>query len=138
MWHFLINLAGNWASFRWVFGNSGLENDTRLGLWNGGSQKSPDLTIAHSNISTNNWHHIATVYRENGEVYFYIDGTLDRTAALRLAKYKQSAKSPKNEKLLWARPFSGFIDELSIYNRSLSTTEIQDIFYAGSAGKCKK
>ena len=135
---FFDNLAGNWASFRWVFGNSGSENDTRIGLWNGGSQAPPDLTITHSNISKNNWHHIATVYKANGEVYFYLDGTLDRTAALRPAKLKQSAKSPAKQKLLWARPFSGLIDELSIYNRSLSTTEIQDIFYAGSAGKCKK
>jgi hypothetical protein len=35
------------------------------------------------------------------------------------------------------RPFNGLIDELAIYNRALSATEIQAIFSAGSAGKCK-
>jgi pimeloyl-ACP methyl ester carboxylesterase len=32
--------------------------------------------------------------------------------------------------------FKGEIDEVSIYNRALSTSEIQAIFNAGSAGKC--
>jgi hypothetical protein len=39
-----------------------------------------------------------------------------------------------------ARPgvsyFAGLIDELSLYNRALSATEIQGIYKAGSAGKC--
>jgi hypothetical protein len=33
--------------------------------------------------------------------------------------------------------FNGLIDEVEIYNRALSAEEIQDIFDAGSAGKCK-
>ncbi len=34
-------------------------------------------------------------------------------------------------------PFRGFIDEVSVYNRALSQSEVQAIFNAGSAGKCK-
>jgi hypothetical protein len=33
-------------------------------------------------------------------------------------------------------PFIGDIDELSLYNRALSSAEIQSIYNAGSAGKC--
>ena len=33
--------------------------------------------------------------------------------------------------------FTGTIEEVEIYNRGLSTTEIQPIFNAGTAGKCK-
>ena len=33
--------------------------------------------------------------------------------------------------------FTGRIDEVEIFNRALSATEIQAIFDAGSAGKCK-
>jgi len=44
--------------------------------------------------------------------------------------------------LLGHRPslpsFSGLIDEVSIANRVLSSEEIQAIFDAGSAGKCKR
>ena len=32
--------------------------------------------------------------------------------------------------------FNGLIDEISLYNRALSGTEIQQIYDAGSAGKC--
>ena len=35
------------------------------------------------------------------------------------------------------RPFAGLVDEVSIYDRSLTAAEIQDIFDAGSAGKTK-
>jgi len=131
------NLASNWASFRWIFGNSGLKNDTRIGLWNGGSQTQPDLSITKSKLSLNKWHHIAAVYRDNGKIYFYIDGTLDLTTTWRPVKSAQGTIPAGGKKLLWARPFSGYIDELSIYDRALSTTEIQDIFFAGGAGKCK-
>jgi hypothetical protein len=34
-------------------------------------------------------------------------------------------------------PFSGLIDELSVYNRALSASEIHDIFTAGASGKCQ-
>src|SRR6185437_7055465 len=34
-------------------------------------------------------------------------------------------------------PFAGMIDEVSLYDRALSASEIQDVFNAGSAGKCK-
>ena len=33
--------------------------------------------------------------------------------------------------------FKGLIDEVSIYDRALSASEIQTIFDTGSAGKCK-
>jgi hypothetical protein len=33
-------------------------------------------------------------------------------------------------------PFTGDIDEISLYNRALSAAEIQSIYNAGSAGKC--
>jgi hypothetical protein len=36
-----------------------------------------------------------------------------------------------------AFPFNGLIDEVSVYNHALSASEIQAIFNAGSAGKCK-
>jgi len=34
--------------------------------------------------------------------------------------------------------FHGMIDEVSIYNRALSASEIQSVYYAGSSGKCKQ
>jgi Concanavalin A-like lectin/glucanases superfamily len=33
-------------------------------------------------------------------------------------------------------PFTGDIDEISLYNRALSAAEVQAIYHAGSAGKC--
>jgi hypothetical protein len=33
--------------------------------------------------------------------------------------------------------FNGGLDELEIFNRALNATEVQSLFNAGSAGKCK-
>ena len=86
-------------------------------------------------ITDTNFHHLAmTKYGTN--VYFYIDGlgtlsspfsetfTFGTAAAI-------GAKSDDGED-----PFSGKIDELSVYSRALTAGEIQAIYEAGSAGKC--
>ncbi len=38
---------------------------------------------------------------------------------------------------IFNQPFHGLIDELEIFNRALNASEIQDLFNADSAGKCK-
>jgi hypothetical protein len=40
--------------------------------------------------------------------------------------------------LIGTRYFHGLIDEVGLYNRSLSETEIQAIYNAGSYGICKE
>src|SRR5208283_4090461 len=37
----------------------------------------------------------------------------------------------------WDRKLNGILDEVSLYNRALSSNEIAAIYVAGSAGKCK-
>jgi len=39
--------------------------------------------------------------------------------------------------LIGTRYFHGLIDEVVLYNRALTTEEIQMIYDAGSEGKCK-
>ena len=39
--------------------------------------------------------------------------------------------------LIGNRYFHGLIDEVGLFNRALSESEIQAIYNAGSAGKCK-
>ena len=90
------------------------------------------------------WHHLAATYQQatssNVLVSAYLDGALI-----------QSASWPGNlANLLNTNPitigasmeyptyeyFNGVIDEVSLYNRALSSSEVQSIYSAGSAGKC--
>ena len=86
------------------------------------------------------WYHIAAVYDGNNEI-IYIDGVedafssignqilfTDPTAPLRIGIVFESG---------FSEPFGGLIDEVEIFNRGLSASEIQAIFAAGSAGECK-
>ena len=88
----------------------------------------------------NVWQHVAFTY-DSSFLRLYINGV---EAAVPVAVSITPYFSPSD--LIIGRydwrgtpfgNFNGFFDEVSIYNRALSTQEIQDIFNAGSAGKCK-
>jgi hypothetical protein len=86
-------------------------------------------------IIDTNFHHLA-VTKSESTVAFYIDGVA----------YPASAYNPtfgfSTSAAIGARAdnqdnsFFGLIDEVSVYNRALSTNEIQAIYYADGAGKC--
>ncbi len=89
------------------------------------------------------WHHVAASYRqiaaEQIELRSYIDGQLAQTTTNsgRLARtvnnspvYIGCSNPPGGEF------FKGDIDEVSIYGRALSSSEVASIYAAGSAGKC--
>jgi hypothetical protein len=89
------------------------------------------------------FHHLAATYRqasaEQVEVKVYIDGGLANTGLLsaRLARTLNSTPVTIGSSTSGGgETFTGIIDEVSLYNRALSATEIAGIFAAGSAGKC--
>jgi hypothetical protein len=89
----------------------------------------------NAGVTDTNWHHVV-VSKNGSTVVFYADGVA----------YPGPAYNPDfvfNTNLgLGARgdglnnSFYGAIDELSVYNRALSQSEIQAIYNAGSTGKC--
>jgi hypothetical protein len=95
------------------------------------------------NLNDLNWHHCAVV-AHNGDVdpTFYLDGVQQPVT------WRQGASTinlyPSTRPLhIGAQIDPSFIyysdtlvDELSIYNRALTATEIQAIYHAGSNGKC--
>ena len=74
---------------------------------------------------TTGWHHLVAVGK-NSKTYFYIDGSIVGT----YSNYQPSASISKlgngrNASAEFKRPF-GKIDDVVIYSRALSTTEISD------------
>jgi len=86
------------------------------------------------------WNHIAIVY-SNRQPRLYLNGVLVRTGITSLWNSCPSTilggrifnidNTPLNYGF-----YAGLLDEVSIYNRSLTETEVQSIYNAGSAGKC--
>jgi len=99
--------------------------------------------VGVNNIQSNltitdiNWHHIA-VSISGSQAVFYLDGVADTpigyTATFVLTTNAAIGARGDNDA---RNAFFGAIDELAIYNRVLSATEVAALFNAGTVGKCK-
>jgi Concanavalin A-like lectin/glucanases superfamily len=91
-------------------------------------------------VTANTWQHIALTYdRESGAGRLYCNGAI--VAEANLGHYTPETsydlylgRRPAGDAVL---SYHGLLDEISIYNRALSETEIHDVYSAGAAGKCR-
>jgi hypothetical protein len=104
-----------------------------------------DPTATGVKVARDEWHHVAGTY--NGQMLqVYLDGKPEAQTAysgrispmlsgsfLSIGSEDGRTNCPACR---FARYFIGLIDEVSIYNRALTLSEIQSVFAAGSAGKC--
>lgn len=105
----------------------------------------PDATAenfpeVHSLSTVNDgvWHHVAGIYTGT-RLEIYLDGALQNI----FATSDTPVGNARNVEIgrAWGggsplRHFQGLIDEVSYYSRALMAGEIQNIYAAGSAGKC--
>ena len=86
------------------------------------------------------WHHVAGTW-DGTTLRIYVNGTPEgsstRQGTLTSTTATQAQIGRGHLSSLTLFPLDGRIDELSIYNRALTASEIQAIFNAGSAGKIK-
>lgn len=84
-----------------------------------------------SDLARDEWQHVALTIDRDGEARFYINGELDQIAALPSA-VATTALSPNNFKIgvrgdMGDHWFDGIIDEVFLFNRTLTGEEIADI-----------
>jgi len=105
-------------------GQSSLRQRLAIAIYQGGSandyESSSDLTL-------NIWQHLAVSW-DGSNVRFYINGVLDRTQSASItmndgANTFMVANSPQDN-----RPYAGLIDELFVYNTTLSNSEIYQLY----------
>jgi hypothetical protein len=87
------------------------------------------LFFSQSAIPANQWTHVAVIFRPGIDVRFYINGVLDvirtNTSVNPLWSASVNALSIGG---IFTQYFIGNIDEVRIYNHSLSANEIRDIY----------
>ena len=90
-------------------------------------------------IETGIWYHVAGTWDATG-LRIYVNGVLENTNGIQNLTRGQSNQPLNigNQPFFGPRLFSGFIDEAEIFNRALTEPEVQQIFNAGNAGKCKQ
>ena len=121
---------------------SGFNHSIQVSQVGGGTIFMNPFTPTNS-INDNNFHHIAVVADGVGDIQIYIDGALQTLSSGAGERFFGNAANADNMKIgaierddVSAEGLKT-IDEVSIYNRALSAGEIQAIFNAGTAGKCK-
>ena len=86
------------------------------------------------------WHHVAGVWYGSNIVTFYVDGVQQTNIhpdPLPSINILSSGHLNIGQLVQYGGNFSGLVDEVQVFNRALSQSEIQSIFNAGSAGVCK-
>lgn len=100
-------------------------------IWRGGSWTE---TCSTTSISPNHWYHVATTLGAGG-ARLYLNGVLENITSSALPT-DQVITAINVGRASGFYYFSGLVDELKLYNRALTATEIQGIYNAGSAGTC--
>jgi concanavalin A-like lectin/glucanase superfamily protein len=98
------------------------------------------LAVGTTFLGDGQFHFLAGIYEgpATNIARIYVDGMEEGSAVIvtpgtLAGGFKIGQELPAANQL----PFHGLIDEVDLYNRALSAAEIQAIFHAGSAGKCK-
>jgi hypothetical protein len=82
-------------------------------------------------------HHVALV-RQGTTARVYIDGVLDISKTTSgVTNITNSASLTTGRSVCTTSTFTGLLDEIEVFNRALSDTEVRSIYNADSAGKCK-
>lgn len=107
-------------------------SDGKLGFGGAGVW---ELTSASGAVPLNTWTHVAVT--KTGSVYrLYVNGV--QAAYRDYGNLQTSSASLKiGTSYSSAYFFTGLIDEVDVYNRALSASEIQAIYNASSNGQCK-
>ena len=93
-----------------------------------------EQVISNATIATDTYTHFAMTWN-GSSIRIYINGALDNVAATTISAIGTNAGQLRIGNS-GALGFRGQIDEISLYNRELSSTEVLTIFNAGTAGKC--
>ncbi|MEK7147119.1 MAG: LamG-like jellyroll fold domain-containing protein [Patescibacteria group bacterium] len=100
----------------------------RIYLWDDAEDSITGIT----SVLDNNWHHIAATWIDDGIIKVYVDGNLDasKSGSSVNSIINTTAIQLQISTVVGDSPFSGTIDEVRIYNRVLSPSQIKAIYDA--------
>ena len=87
-------------------------------------------------LALNTWHHIVATY-DGTTAKLYVNGVLKDTHNIAVSIPLGDAVMIGASNTVQLRPFAGLIDEVEIYSRALSASEILAAYNAGDKGHCE-
>ena len=89
-------------------------------------------------IQTGVWYHVAGTWDSTVGLKMYVNGVLENTSPVLVTRSPSGQPLQiGNQPAFGPRLFNGLIDEAEIFDRELTAAEVQAIYNAGSAGKCR-
>lgn len=127
--------ANDLRGYEWYL-NNGVMN-----LWLGGTTAS-NINSGVLVPNDGNWHHLAVTMRRSsfGAVRFFLDGVLAGVQGGTVVAPLGNSSRLHVGATSWPGPssyFRGGIDEVEIFDRQISPSEVFDLWKADRAGKCK-
>lgn len=122
------------------------DSDFRISIFDQGDEVDERYPAPARALQDGEWHHIASVIdQQRGVVTHYLDGELlvvqpmalnplESRPALRLDNLTIGGWLPPVERLEEDRNLNGAIDELMIWNRALTTEEIERLYFMTAGG----
>jgi hypothetical protein len=98
----------------------------QIAFYSGGGATNDALISTDNNYNDNNWHH-AVFVREGNNILLYIDGILDGTKIRNNATLSNIPLQIGRHSSL-NRYFNGAMNDIRIYNRSLSADEVRSLY----------
>ena len=87
-----------------------------------------------NNIPLNSWHHVVLTISSGKEMLLYIDGEIQNSNNIWTGSYSGQTTTYIGNFVNDDDNFNGMLDEVMIFNRSLSASEVQQLYYGGLNG----
>jgi len=101
------------------------ELDNRFKFYIGPGVAGGCVAISNTVALADKWYHVVGTYQANSNIKIYVNGTLESTTSIGIARNHNSGTFCIGASPYWGgRFFNGTIDEVKIYNRALSADEI--------------
>jgi hypothetical protein len=88
-------------------------------------------------LNDGQWHYYALSFQSGGPMVLYVDGQQQATGTAPVFTFNPNPLRFGTQLDTFWTPYNGLLDEVQIFNRILSATEIQAIYGAGTAGQIK-
>jgi hypothetical protein len=128
---FLANDDGGGSTYKWIFWLNGSTLQLHVNTPSGDATYIASYSFSPT---VGEWYHIALT--RNGSTFlFYVDGSLvsSNTSTVVIPTPDAPLTIGQAEGGFY---FSGLLDEIQIYSRALSASEVQAIYQAGTNGMC--
>lgn len=142
-------IVGNWSQYQFTpypgqyitmyFGWQILVENNKVVARFGPASTTPSDIVGTRTVTDGNWHYFVMVFpNQNSNTILYVDGQQDGTPQIRYgylsnSKFRIGDGGYVNSgtPVLRGGPFCGMIDDVMIFNRTLSAEEVQQLWETG-------